>query len=254
MTPASNDTDRNRRIEESHAANQDDLRRLVEGLNPERNAVFALTSGRCATALSDEQLLQRIAQNQPGARDAMFRRYGVVAYRVAHRVLGNDADACDAVQEAFLQVFRKLQGFQGRSSFKTWLLTIVENAAQKLLRQRKSRDRLLERLQRNEKLVAVYWAAEQRTPPDAMIEREEEDNLKALYNAILLILESDPPIWITQVRWDRMQRVLWKRIKGDTYEQIAEKLGWCEKTVRTDIHCLREHILRELAARRYSVR
>ena len=96
----------------------------------------------CPPVFSDEQLLQRFAAGQRDALDELFRRYRQPAYRVAQRLLGNEADALDAVQEGFVKALTHLQGFQGRSSFKTWLLRVVSNAALDLGRQRGRREAL----------------------------------------------------------------------------------------------------------------
>src|SRR2546429_8240807 len=85
---------------------------------------------------SDEQLLARHAAGDRLALEELFRRYRQPAYRVAYRLLGNEADALDAVQEGFVKVLTNLANFQGRSSFKTWLLRVVSNAALDLGRQR----------------------------------------------------------------------------------------------------------------------
>ena len=85
---------------------------------------------------SDEQLLARHAAGDRSALEELFRRYRQPAYRVAHRLLGNEADALDAVQDGFVKVLTHLPDFQGRSSFKTWLLRVVSNAALDLGRQR----------------------------------------------------------------------------------------------------------------------
>jgi RNA polymerase sigma-70 factor (ECF subfamily) len=91
---------------------------------------------------SDEQLLARFAAGDRQALEELFRRYRLLAYRVAHRLLGHEADALDAVQEAFIKALTHLDGFQGRSSFKTWLLRVVSNAALDLGRQRGRREAL----------------------------------------------------------------------------------------------------------------
>jgi RNA polymerase sigma-70 factor (ECF subfamily) len=89
---------------------------------------------------SDEELLARWAAGARPALDELFRRYRLLAYRVAYRLLGNEADALDAVQEGFVKVLTHLDSFQGRSSFKTWLLRVVSNAALDLGRQRGRRE------------------------------------------------------------------------------------------------------------------
>jgi len=89
-----------------------------------------------ASALTDDVLLARYAAGQRDALDELFRRYRLLAYRVAYRLLGNEADALDAVQEGFVKVLVNLDGFQQRSSLKTWLLRVISNAALDLGRQR----------------------------------------------------------------------------------------------------------------------
>src|SRR6516165_9885068 len=92
--------------------------------------------------LRDEQLLVRYQAGERAALEELFRRYREPAYRVAYRLLGNEADALDAVQEGFVKALTHLNGFERRSSFKTWLLRIVSNASLDLGRQRGRRETL----------------------------------------------------------------------------------------------------------------
>jgi RNA polymerase sigma-70 factor, ECF subfamily len=106
-------------------------------------------SGRCKMgmftavsppAASDHELLTRHAAGDREALEELFQRYRGVAYRVAYRLLGQEADALDAVQDGFVKALTHLSAFQGRSSFKTWLLRVVSNAALDLGRQRGRRE------------------------------------------------------------------------------------------------------------------
>jgi len=96
----------------------------------------------CPPAPSDEQLLARFTAGERAALEELFRRYRQPAYRVAQRLLGHEADALDAVQEGFVKALTHLDSFQGRSSFKTWLMRVVSNAALDLGRQRGRRETL----------------------------------------------------------------------------------------------------------------
>ena len=98
--------------------------------------------GIAVSVLRDEQLLAQAAGGCREALDELFRRYRLIAYRVAFRLLSNEADASDAVQEAFVKALVHLPTFQGRSSFKTWLLRVVSNASLDLGRQRGRREAL----------------------------------------------------------------------------------------------------------------
>lgn len=103
-----------------------------------RNERFA------APAASDKQLLERIAAGEREPFNELNRRYQQKAHDEAYRVLGNDADAWEAVQEAFLKFYRSLDQFEGRSCFWTWLKKVVRNAARDIQR-KQSRRRAHER-------------------------------------------------------------------------------------------------------------
>src|SRR5271154_7122442 len=103
---------------------------------------MTLCTAASTAILSDEHLLNRFAAGDRAALEELFRRYRLAAYRVAYRLLGNEADALDAVQEGFVKALTHLHGFQGRSSFKTWLLRVVSNASLDLGRQRGRREAL----------------------------------------------------------------------------------------------------------------
>ena len=87
-----------------------------------------MTAGTDLVIPDDDELLASAMRGDRHAQDELFRRYRLAAYRVAYRLLGNEADALDAVQEAFVKALTHLPGFQGRSTFKTWLLRVVSNA------------------------------------------------------------------------------------------------------------------------------
>lgn len=91
---------------------------------------------------SDEQLLESFRQGDRLALEELFQRYRDTAFRVAFRLLGKEADALDAVQDGFIKALTHLDGFEQRSSFKTWLLRIVSNASLDLGRQRRRRETL----------------------------------------------------------------------------------------------------------------
>src|SRR5947208_6369427 len=103
---------------------------------------MAAVTAACGHVPGDDCLLRRSAAGERQALDELFRRYRQPAYRVAYRLLGNEADALDALQDGFVKALSHLRGFQGRSSFKTWLLRVVSNAALDLGRQRGRREAL----------------------------------------------------------------------------------------------------------------
>ena len=74
-----------------------------------------------------------------GALDALLRRHADRLHAVCRRVMGNDADAADALQEAMIAIVRGLARFDGRSAFSTWAYRVATNACLDELRRRKRR-------------------------------------------------------------------------------------------------------------------
>jgi RNA polymerase sigma-70 factor (ECF subfamily) len=77
----------------------------------------------------DEALAARAAAGDIGAFEAIVTRYENRVYRLAFRLTGSEADAMDALQDTFLQVYRHLGSFRRESRFGTWLYRIATNAA-----------------------------------------------------------------------------------------------------------------------------
>ena len=82
-----------------------------------------------ATPLSDQELVDRLRAGDETAFAELVRRYHRLMLRVARGYVRTDAVAEEVVQEAWLAVVRGIERFEGRSSFKTWLLRIVANRA-----------------------------------------------------------------------------------------------------------------------------
>jgi RNA polymerase sigma-70 factor (ECF subfamily) len=86
-------------------------------------------------AETDEELLARIAQGDERALGELYDRLGGVAYRLAVRILRDPALAQDAVQDAFLAVWRTAAAFDpNRGKASTWLLTLVHRRAVDVVR------------------------------------------------------------------------------------------------------------------------
>lgn len=73
----------------------------------------------------------RIAQSE------IYRMYCKTMYNVSLRILGNPADAEDAMQEAFLSAFRKIGSYEGKVTFGAWLRKIVINRSLDYIKKRK---------------------------------------------------------------------------------------------------------------------
>ena len=74
--------------------------------------------------------------------EKIVEEHGDLVYRVAYRILANQADAEDATQEAFVSAYKNFYRFRGDSSVSTWLYRIAANASLMKLRKDRRRDQL----------------------------------------------------------------------------------------------------------------
>jgi RNA polymerase sigma-70 factor, ECF subfamily len=77
--------------------------------------------------LTDEELCARVAQHDREAFELLVERHQARAYRLACSVLGNETDARDVSQDAFIRLYESAHKFDGRSRFSTWFYRVLVN-------------------------------------------------------------------------------------------------------------------------------
>jgi RNA polymerase sigma-70 factor (ECF subfamily) len=86
---------------------------------------------------NDHAAIQAVLAGDKEAYGALVVRHSHILFRVAYRITGNEADADDVVQEAFLRGYRKLAGFESRANFGTWIYRIAVHCALDKVKHRK---------------------------------------------------------------------------------------------------------------------
>lgn len=176
----------------------------------------------------EQSLLAGLRAGDEAAFERVVRLYSPRLLAAARRILQNEDDALDAVQEAFLSAFRSLDGFAGQARLSTWLHRIAVNAALMKLRTRKRKpersigDLLPSFLEDGHQAQpAVAWDS-----ADRALERQETrirvrsaiDELPESYRTVLILRD----------------------IEGLDTEQAAEQLGVTVGVVKTRLHRARQ--------------
>lgn len=160
---------------------------------------------------ADEWLLVEAASGgDVAAFEVLVHRNQRRVYRVALRMLGSEADAEDAAQEALLAAWLALPDFRGESAFSTWLYRIVTNECLRVLAARRVWEPLSERLE--ERGVGPQQRAEVR------------ERLAAVAAGILALTPEQ-----------RAPLVL-RELEGLSYEEIAQVLGVTVEAVKGRLH------------------
>jgi RNA polymerase sigma-70 factor (ECF subfamily) len=86
---------------------------------------------------NDHAAIQAVLAGDKEAYGPLVVRHSQSLFRVAYRITGNESDAEDVVQEAFLRGYRKLAGFESRANFSTWIYRIAVHCALDKVRHRR---------------------------------------------------------------------------------------------------------------------
>lgn len=84
-----------------------------------------------------EELIARCRVGDREAHSKLYKLYSKAMFNVGYRITGNEDDAADVLQEAFISAFRSLESYRGDSAFGAWLKRIVVNKAINALNKRK---------------------------------------------------------------------------------------------------------------------
>ncbi|HLZ79282.1 MAG TPA: RNA polymerase sigma factor [Sphingomonas sp.] len=193
-------------------------------------------SVRNSAALSDLELARRVGKRDPAAVRLMTERNNQRLFRTAWSILGNRAEAEDAVQSAYVRAFAAIDSFAGHASLSTWLTRIVINEA--LGRERAARRRRA-RLDANsvtdldayrEKLMN---GSTERGGPEAALAIKE---MRGMLESAIGMLPRD----------FRLVFIM-REIEGMTVEEIAGALDILPATVKTRLLRARRRLSEALA-------
>lgn len=86
---------------------------------------------------SDTTLVESVKSGNHSAYSELVRRHSTLAFRIAYRITRNKQDAEDAMQDSLFRAFNRINTFDGRSAFATWLTRIAINTSLMILRKRR---------------------------------------------------------------------------------------------------------------------
>ena len=170
---------------------------------------------------SDRDLIERCQAGHDSAFEDLVRRHQGRAVNVAWQLLGNWEDALEVAQDAFVRVYRTLDGFRGDCEFTTWLYRIVVNLAHNKHRWWRRRGRA-----QTETLDGDRQFAAPTVPPDAAAVQNEFSRRLSEKIAAL-------PVSFRDI-------LVLRNVEGLSYEEIAAVLECSLGTVKSRIARARE--------------
>jgi len=163
-----------------------------------------------------------VAQAQSGdlqAFEELVRRHSQLIYRTLAAILGNPADAQDAMQDTLLSAFKHIGGFQRRSKFSTWLVSIARNSALQRLRRGKNLESLDEGVYDEEKDFRPRQVRAWQDNPEQFYSKSE---IRQLVERGILALPVNYRVVVTL-----------RDIQQLSTDEVAQQLGLSVPTVKT---------------------
>ncbi|MCY3578898.1 MAG: sigma-70 family RNA polymerase sigma factor [bacterium] len=154
--------------------------------------------------------MKKAQKGDQAAFDALLRRHYNQVYAICRRLAGNEADALDATQEALITLVRRIDRFDGRSKFTTWMHRVVTNACLDELRRRGRRP--------------VPSAVEEQ--PLAAVERPVAESVADRLDIESALAQLPGAFRVPLVLCDQL---------GMSYEEIAQEMDIPPGTVRSRI-------------------
>ena len=175
-------------------------------------------------------LIERVLAGDAEAFEPLVLEHQTNVYRLALRLTGNEADAADAAQDAFLKAYASLATFRGESRFSVWLYRLTNNVCIDLLRRR--RDAVPLQTEDDEGSETELPLPDERWDPEALAQRAED--VRAV-RAAMAALPADCREILTL-----------REIGGLSYEELAASLGLELGTVRSRLNRARKKLADEL--------
>jgi RNA polymerase sigma-70 factor, ECF subfamily len=179
-----------------------------------------LDAGTRMTALSDEALLERLRTGDRGALGEIYERYKSRLYGYCFRLLRDEADAQDAVQEAFIKLSFGIGLIMKDAAFRTWIYRVARNESLMILRRRQTRSS-----------TDPDTLFDDRTPQD---DAEEHDAVTAVHGAL------------ARLSLEYREALVLREFDGMSYAEIASLTESSLEAVKARIFRARRALAREL--------
>jgi RNA polymerase sigma-70 factor (ECF subfamily) len=184
----------------------------------------------------DAELARRVAAGDTAAFEALMRRHNRTLFRTARAILRDDAEAEDALQEAYLQAYQAIGGFRGEAKLSTWFARIVANEALARLRKRARRAEIVP-------LQSSAALAELDQIPDTDMDKTPERTASRLQMRRLLEAQID------SLPDDYRAVFMLRAVEEMSVEETAAVLGIPSATVRSRLFRARSLLREALAAK-----
>lgn len=193
-------------------------------------------------AAVDEEVLRLLQAHDPTAAERLLQVFGDRVYGLSLRILGNEQDAQEAVQETFLTVWRKWPTFKQEAKFSSWIYRIAANQAfMKLRKNKRHRGQVsMDQLREAGTLdPAIHNCEDDQLSGSNVKPPDEVLNCRDVNGLIMWAIDALAPIYRTAY--------MLKDIDGLSLKEIAAVMDISEPAAKSRVHRARLELRQKLA-------
>jgi len=181
---------------------------------------------------TDKELIASFQEGNQLAFEELVSRYSSKAFSLASRLTRNQEDAEEVLQDVFVTVFRKIQGFEGKSSFSSWLYRVTVNSA--LMKLRKNRQDQSVSMEEEQNQVANKPSTTPAYQSEGEAGTTRSEVARALEDAICSLPDDYRPVFVL------------RDIDGLSSKEVGEILSLSIPAVKSRLHRSRLMLRKEL--------
>jgi len=178
--------------------------------------------------ISDEQIIKGCKKGKRNAFNMLYKKYASILLGVCMRYSSNKSEAEDILQEGFIRVFRKIESFEGRGSFKNWLIRIMVNTS------------------------INYYKANKKHMWDEQFDAENKEHAETEYQ------EDDPLVTVYDHTADELMKMInelpdgYRMVfnlyvfEGMSHKEIAEIMEIAESTSKSQLSKARKYLRKKV--------
>jgi len=180
----------------------------------------------------DSELIQRIARNDSEALEELMKAYQKPLFATALRLLGEEAEAEDVIQETFLSVWRHAADFRAESSVRSWLYRIALNKSRSVWRWKNIR-----------RFLSFSWSPNSAEGCPTLEESLEDKSIRASPEGAAVTEERSRAVRrAVEALPTRLKEIVLLRCDGMELEEIARVTGLAVGTVKAHLFHARERL------------
>lgn len=185
-----------------------------------------------ASPITDEEVVGRVRAGETELFEVLMRRHNQRLYRAARSILGDEGEAEDVMQDAYVRSYLHLDQFDGRAKFSTWLTRIAVHEA-------------LARLRKRRRIVDIDAESESLGDSMKFASGSASPEQEVLTNTLKMVLESA----VDRLPETYRSVFMLREVEGLSTAETAECLELSEESVKVRLHRARALLRKEIYAR-----